>query len=306
MATEARMVVLETVLRDLLDGVGQAASRKNLARALGVSDATISHYLSGRARPSFAALTAMAQFFNISLDFLVFGERPAPSGEDDPVGIRTQIRRALIESSDSAGRHADMVARITARLHSEIEQVAEDLVNSSSVSHPVGFVTDSEAIAMETCIRGMKIMTRIFQSDLNDGEPGPFFEVVVENLRRDCPYQYLLYGDRRALAEDVAAFRSLVEQAGVPNEQSRLMLQFKVLAEELISPICILELDRIAAERREPILWERHVHNVSADGSWAYISVERADAQGGIVMESHYLSSALRQFRRDWERASKL
>ena len=125
----------------------------------------------------------MAQFFNISLDFLVFGERPAPSGEDDPVGIRTQIRRALIESSDSAGRHADMVARITARLHSEIEQVAEDLVNSSSVSHPVGFVTDSEAIAMETCIRGMKIMTRIFQSDLNDGEPGPFFEVVVENLR---------------------------------------------------------------------------------------------------------------------------
>ena len=43
-----------------------------------------------------------------------------------------------------------------------------------------------------------------------------------------------------------------------------------------------------------------------ADGSWAYISVERADAQGGIVMESHYLSSALRQFRRDWERASKL
>ena len=45
MATEAPMVVLETVLRDLLDGVGQAASRKNLARALGVSDATISHYL---------------------------------------------------------------------------------------------------------------------------------------------------------------------------------------------------------------------------------------------------------------------
>lgn len=300
MPSNKRNVEFQSVLENLLQAPSVSGNRKKLARALGKNEATISHYLHGRIRPSFDTLLEIANFFNVSLDYLVFGERPAAPAADDSASMRAHIRRAVIEASDLRGRHLDMAARISRRLQMQIEEAARSLTERGDLQGPVGFVTDAEAIGMETCITRMRIMTRLFQSDTNDGQPGAFFDVVVKNLRLGRPYQYLLYGNRADWVPQVESFRRLAEEAGVPVELSRENLQFRCLPEELVTSVCILDLDLSAIERREPIQLERHRDNISPEGVWAYLSIERADAQGGVTIEPFYLQSTLRQFSRDW------
>ena len=277
-----------------------------MARALGVNEATISHYLYGRVRPSFEVLVGIADFFNVSLDYLVFGERPRAPAQDDPAGLRAQVRHAVAEASYLQGRRLDMIARITRRLESKIEETARAVTQDGDDRGPVGFVTDSEAIGLEACITRMRIMTRMFQSDVNEGEPGPFFDIVAANLRHGRPYQYLLYGERAGWIPQVEAFRALVQRSGVPVELLQDNLQFRCLSGELVTSVCILDLDLIRLEREEPILLERHRDNISSEGVWAYLSFERTDAQGGVAMEPFYLQSTLRQFVRDWNTAKSI
>lgn len=303
---EERPVKFASMLERLLSSPGAVGSRKKLADALGVNEASISHYIRGRTRPSFDALVGIARFFNVSLDYLVFGERPQEAVVDDPVGVRAQVRRAFIEASDRAGRHLDLVTRISRRLQVEIEKAASEILEDPASLGPVGFVTDSEAIALESCTKHMRIMTRVFQSDVNEADRGTFFEVVMSNIRAGRTYEYLLYGNARHWQPQVSAYRALVEEAGISVEMAREQLLFRYLEEELPASLCIHYLDLPLVQRAEPILWERLRDGVSPDGVWAYISVERSDAQGGVVIEPMYLESALRQFSRDWGKAKPI
>ncbi|KPV60430.1 XRE family transcriptional regulator [Paenibacillus sp. A3] len=45
--------------------------REELAQVLGVSVRSISHYESGNRRPDYEGLLALADYFNVSLDYLV-------------------------------------------------------------------------------------------------------------------------------------------------------------------------------------------------------------------------------------------
>jgi transcriptional regulator with XRE-family HTH domain len=98
MVAEERDVKFSAILAGLLSAPEQAVSRKKLAGHLGVNEATVSHYVHGRSNPSFEALVGIAGFFNVSLDFLVFGERPPTAVVDDPAGVRAEIRRAVLDS----------------------------------------------------------------------------------------------------------------------------------------------------------------------------------------------------------------
>ena len=48
-----------------------------------------------------------------------------------------------------AGKHLDLVTRISRRLQVEIERVAEELLDDPANLGPVGFITNAEAMAME-------------------------------------------------------------------------------------------------------------------------------------------------------------
>ena len=92
--TEERIVKFSAILAGLLSAQGQPSSRKKLVGFLGVNEATVSHYVRGPADPQLEALVGIATFFNVSLDFLVFGERLPTTAADDPAGIRAEVRRA--------------------------------------------------------------------------------------------------------------------------------------------------------------------------------------------------------------------
>jgi transcriptional regulator with XRE-family HTH domain len=309
--SSGREVKFDSILRELLDGSTVIRSRRGLAASLFVSEATISHYLGGRVRPSFDVLVRMAQSLNVPLDFLVFGERPTQVAADDPGETRSQIRRALAEAADHANRQRDLTARITRRLNQAIETAAAELLERGEFGLQ-GFVTDSEAMAMEIRTSRMRIMTRIFQSDIQvtggSASTGTFFEVVADNLRRGRRYEYLLYGPQDRWITPVEEFRRLLSETGVPEQSMSTGLRFRCIDSELTSAVCIHDLELAALEREEPILYERFRDNILIDansgvGRWAYISVERVDAQGGVVIEPLYAESALRMFERDWKAA---
>jgi transcriptional regulator with XRE-family HTH domain len=300
-----RTVKFSATLDGLLSAPGQTGSRKNLAEYLGVNEATVSHYVRERAKPSFDALVGIATFFNVSLDFLVFGERPTTAIADDPAGVRAEIRRAVLDSADMAGRHLDLVTRISRRLQAEIERVAGELLEDPANLGPVGFITDAEAVVMESCALRLRVITRMFQSDVKDGERGVFFDVVADNLRAGVQYEYLLCGDAEHWEPQVAAYRRLLSAAGLPFEVTHKSLHFRVIDYEVPAAVCILDLDVPRLQRLEPIVWERQRHAISPDGRWSYISVERPDAQGGVVLEPGYQESAFRLFDRGWRDADR-
>lgn len=59
-------------------------TQKQLAEAIDVSEITIQNYESQRKKPAFDALIALADYFNVSLDYLV-GRTDTPDG----AGIRS-------------------------------------------------------------------------------------------------------------------------------------------------------------------------------------------------------------------------
>jgi transcriptional regulator with XRE-family HTH domain len=303
MAVEERTVKFEATLASLLSAPGQAGSRKKLARYLGVNEATVSHYVRGRSNPSFEALVDIARFFNVSLDFLVFGERPPTAAADDPAGVRAEIRRAVLESADAAGKHLDLVTRISRRLQAEIERAARELLEDPANLGPVGFITDAEAMAMESCASHVRAITRMFQSDVKEGERGVFFDLVAGNLHAGVRYEYLLCGDARYWQVQVEVYRGLLSAAGLPFEVTHDKLHFRVIDYEVPAAVCILDLDVARLQRMDPILYERQRQGITEDGRWSYISVERHDAQGGVVLEPGYRESAFRLFDRGWRDA---
>lgn len=315
MTTDERLVKFNEILASLLSPPGQAASRKKLAKFLGVSEATLSHYVHDRTKPSFDVLVDMSRFFNISLDFLVFGERPTSSATDDPDGVRAEVRRAVLESADLAGKHLDLMARISRSLQAEIESVARKLLSDPANFAPVGFITAAEALAMERYARRIRGITRVFQSDIREDifQPdiredrrGPFFSTVVENLHTGVVYDYLLCGEVQYWRPQVATFRELVMDAGVPFETSHDSLHFRVADYEIPGAVSILDLDLQGLQRKDPILGERQRAAISEEGCWSYISVEREDAQGGVVIEPRYRESAIRLFERGWRHATSI
>jgi transcriptional regulator with XRE-family HTH domain len=300
MASEERPVKFSAILAELLAAPGQATSRKKLSEFLQVNEATVSHYVRGRAKPSFDTLIGIARFFNVSLDFLVFGEQPTATAIDDPGSVRAEVRRAVLESADMAGKHLDLMTRISRRLQTEIEHAAKELMSDPGNFGPVGFITAAEAMTIEKYARRLRIITRVFQSDISGNKRGSFFEAVADNLRAGVRYDYLLCGSSEYWQPQVAVFRRQAESAGISFEVLHNYLHFQVVDYEMPAAVAILDFDLQLLQRMEPIFWERQRHVISDQGSWSYMSVEREDAQGGVVIEPSYRESAIRLFERGW------
>ena len=62
-------------------------SIKELAEAIGVKPYTISDYESSRSEPSIANLIKIANYFNVSIDFLVGNTLPSLDGYDNIINI---------------------------------------------------------------------------------------------------------------------------------------------------------------------------------------------------------------------------
>jgi transcriptional regulator with XRE-family HTH domain len=310
-ASVEREVKFHDVLRQLLERSSATVTRKKLAAAIGVSDATVSHYVTGRIKPSFEALVGISRFFNVPLDDLVFGERisEAPITESD--SVRAEVLRALAVSNDFAGRQRDLTMRISRRLYDQVEQTARSLVESSEHLGPAGLLSNSEAIAFESCAVRTRTMIRTLPADFVEGPsgafvPGTYFQTLIANLTDRRRYDFLFYGRRAKFEAYVHQYRDYLPREGLPAEIVHGNLAFRSIDLELPATVVLMELDTAAVERREPILWERYREGGIRNGTLAYVDMRYEDALGGVVLRSEYFDSAIRMFDRDWKAATPL
>ena len=74
-----REVKLGQMLSKLIEDHGYSGNRKKIVSAVGVSPAALSQYVRDQTQPRFSKLLEPADFFDVSLDYLVYGI-PARSG----------------------------------------------------------------------------------------------------------------------------------------------------------------------------------------------------------------------------------
>jgi transcriptional regulator with XRE-family HTH domain len=311
MAPTEREVKFQETLRELLERSKATVTQKKLASALGVRGTTVSHYITGRIKPSFETLIGIAAFFNVTLDYLVFGESARRPVEEGTHTVRADVVRALMESNAYNSRQRDLIVRVNRRLFDEIERVTARVLEDRENLGPSGFFTDAESMAIETCAVHTRIMIRAAPADLEVGangdvSPGAYFETLVNGILAGHSYQFLFYGKRGEYAPYAQAYRDLLSRADVPLDVVHEQLGFRVIDTELPSGFGIHELDVAKLERLEPILWERFREHGIVNGTLAYASVRHEDALGGIVLYGTYFDSALRMFTRDWDIASAL
>ena len=72
-------------LRELRKARG--ITMKELGDMLGVSESTISLYENGKREPSYELLLKIAEFFNVSVDYLLRGEDKKPVAPKDTSGM---------------------------------------------------------------------------------------------------------------------------------------------------------------------------------------------------------------------------
>lgn len=309
--TDEREIKFQEILKNLLDRSKATVTHKKLASAIGVSPTTVSHYVTGRIKPSFEALVAISVFFNVPLDYLVFGERTRKVASGDAQSLRADVLRALAESNNYVGRQRDLVLRVSRALFGEVERVAQGMLDNPENFGPAGFITDEEAMALESCAQNTKIMIRGAPADIKIDEtgmggPGDYFSTMVDNLSAGRTYKFVFYGKRSAYLSLVMTYRELLSRADVDPSIVHENLEFRVIEGELPSGVMIHELDVAQLQRREPVLWERFRDDGIVDGTLAYSAIRHHDALGGVVLYDAYLESAVRMFRQDWEKAAVL
>ena len=85
----------QTRLLELRKGTG--LSQEELANLLNVTRQAVQKWESGASRPDMDNLTALADYFQVSLDYLVTGREPLPSAAEQPTIVNNYYQRAVYE-----------------------------------------------------------------------------------------------------------------------------------------------------------------------------------------------------------------
>src|SRR5690349_8480058 len=125
-----RTVKLEQMLVSLIQRGGYSRNRQPILDAVGVTASALSQYVRGQTRPSFQRLVDLAEFFGVSLDYLVFGEPLA--APVDHSSLAKYLEHAIRDLQALTSRHSDLVARIGRVLADQVNEVARELAESGT------------------------------------------------------------------------------------------------------------------------------------------------------------------------------
>ncbi|MGH3913727.1 MAG: helix-turn-helix domain-containing protein [Pseudonocardiaceae bacterium] len=216
-----------------------------------MSAAALSQYARDETRPSFRRLIALADFFGVSLDYLVFGGPTRTTVDHGP--LARHVDRALTQVQTRANRHAALVARIGRVLADRVDEVAREVADSPSFGRE-GLIQDDETIRLERYAQRVHLVTMDLAADLvgseNESLGGSPFHVVTANLLRGCEYRLLVAGGN-AHETAVSSCRSmLTSQAG--GDRVHQLCEFRGATTPVMFGAVLYQLDIAALALQEP------------------------------------------------------
>lgn len=300
-----REVKLGTMLSSLIERGGYSRNRQPILDAVGVTPQALSQYTRDQTRPSFQKLIALASFFGVSLDYLVHGERVSTPPDHGP--LARYVESALIEVQARTSRHSDLVARIGRVLADRVDDVARELIDTSTAGRE-GLIQQDETLRMERYCRQADIVAMDLSFDvieMSDGAgaaAGQFLQIVAANVSKGCRYRFLLPPREPRREETVAAFRRLLrEQVG--GDSAHDGCDFRRSRSPVLVGIGLYRLDSTALALEEPVLHTQFSRFISEESWLGYAIRPNDESNADMLMSIPHALEARAAFEMIWRDA---
>jgi transcriptional regulator with XRE-family HTH domain len=301
---QTREVKFGQILEKLIEDRGFARNRKRISRGLGISPAALSQYVRDQTRPSFNNLLGLADFFEVSLDYIVYG-LPTREAETSYEPALRFVDLALSDVQVRTSRHSAIVARIGRVLADRIDDVAAELTVAPSAVRE-GLVQDDEMLRLEGYCRRADIFSLDLAFDviqIKEGiAAGRFLSVVASNLKTGSQYRFLIPGEEQVPDRTVSAFRSLLAHQ-VGEVQVHQNCAFRRTTTPVIIGIILYQLDVAALQAKEPALHAQFSSDISADHWFGCAIRPNADSNSDMLLDSRNLYHARSTFEALWASA---
>jgi transcriptional regulator with XRE-family HTH domain len=298
-AGNGREVKFGRMLESLIEHGGYSRNRKRIASQLGVSVAALSQYIRHQTWPSFSKLLAIADLFDVSLDYLVYGQ-PTGGSVTDYGPLYRYVDHALADVQARGSRHTAVVARIGRMLADQIDNVAEELATTAAVRE--GLMQDDELLRLERYCRQCDLVSLNLEFDIiqSEGElvPGRFLSVVAENLQKGATYRFILPQDKRWDAPVEACRQMLARQIG--GDRVRQNCAFRLTAAPVLTGILLYRLDTVRLQVEESALYAQ-ICDYLNDNEWLGCVIRpNGDSNSDMLMDSLHVQRARNAFNLMW------
>jgi transcriptional regulator with XRE-family HTH domain len=299
-AENGREVKFGRMLESLIEHGGYSRNRKRISSRLGISGAALSQYIRQQTWPSFSKLIAIADFFDVSLDYLVYGQ---PTGDNvtDYGPLYSYFDHALADGEARRSRHTAVVGRIGRMLADRIDDVAKELAEKPTAVRE-GLLQDEELLRLEGYCLQCDLVSLNLEFDVIQAADkvvsGRFLPVVAANLKAGVPYRFILPQDRR-WDTTVEAFRQLLAgQSG--GDRVRQNCEFRLTAAPVLTGILLYRLDIVRLEANEPALYAQ-VCDYLSDYDWLGCVIRpNNDSNSDMLMDPAHVRRAKDAFDRMW------
>lgn len=295
-------IKFQEVLNRLVGESPFKSNRKPIWESLNITSAALSQYLQGQARPRLEVLVALADFFGVSLDYLVLG-REQTATTDHTATVTRFVDSAISDIQGRTASQAWMVGRIGQILAAYVDEAAKVAVAENSVPGSVG---EDEVVMLERCSRQTKVVTSYLDCDIQHADgvalPGRFAWLVAENLMRDpvSPYQFMVARPHDNESDVlVHAYRRMLSEMGVPADRLK-SCQFKVVPIPVFNSSVFFHLDLDKLRRMDALLFEMVQPHITPIGVIGLTLHPHGVGGGHFVHSVESLTHAMSTFDHLW------
>lgn len=273
------------MLESLIERGGYSRNRKKILRALDISAAALSQYVREQTRPSFGKLLAIAEFFDVSLDYLVYGQPTSSLIDYGP--LYRYVDHALANVQARNTRHSAIVTRIGRVLAERIDSVARDIATAPAAARE-GLIQDDELLQLEAHCKRVDILSLNLEFDVIHVEggiaAGRFLPVVAANVERGVYYRFLLpHGDRDWASTVAECRRLLTGQIG--GDLVREQCAFRRTRLPVLTGAGLYQLDIARFEATQPALHAQVSDYLGAEGWFGCVMRPNEDSNNDMIMD---------------------
>ncbi len=300
-AGRGREVKFGQMLESLIERGPYNRNRKKILGRLGISGAALSQYIHQQTSPSFGKLLAIADFFDVSLDYLVYGQ-PASSDPVDYGPLYRYVDHALANIQARSSRHTDVVARVGRALADRIDAVVATELASVPMAAREGLLQDDECLRIERYCRKADILSLDLGFEVIDAvggfAAGRFLPVVAANLEKGASYRFLLPRDRIWDTMVAECRRLLAEQ--IRGDRVRKGCAFRLTSAPVLAGAALYQLDTVKLQAEEPILYAQIQNYLSEDTWLGCVFRPNNDSNSDMLMDPSHARQARMAFDRMW------
>lgn len=292
------------VLRSLIEKNSYKRNRAPIWRALNISSAALSQYVSGEARPRLEVLVSLAEFFGVSLDYLVLGKRSEPQISDESRVMVRHFDGAVANLRSEVGMQAWLTARVAEALSSKVQSEVEKVTKSPNFV--AGIVSDEDMLVLEQNSYSTDVLTRDLQFDLviagGEFALGTFSQVVARNLMLPEPrgYRFLIERSPRWKFA-VAQFKEMLCNRLNVGPERLAHCEFRSTTSRILGGLTIYKLDVDQLRIDAPMLLFGLESFMTADHQLVFTTRPNAILSGDILHSSAEASATLLAFQEMWD-----